>query len=81
MQGIGFEIERLVIKVLSDYLPVGRRKIESSSRLVEDLYVDSMSVVEIVMILNEAFGVELSAGAVSEWVTVADISRSVGDVG
>ncbi|CAI8937982.1 acyl carrier protein [Pseudomonas sp. IT-P253] len=78
MQNVDLEIERQVIKVLSDYFSVGRRKIESSSRLVEDLYMDSMSVVEIVMALNEAFGVELPAEEVAGWRTVADICYLVG---
>jgi acyl carrier protein len=71
------QIESQVIKVLSEYFPVGRRKIERASRLVEDLYVDSMSLVEIVMALNESFAIELPQAQVSEWKTVEDICRSV----
>lgn len=68
-----FDIESRVIKVLSDYFTVGRRRIDCGSRLVEDLYVDSMSLVEIVMALNEAFQVEMPATGVAQWRTVADI--------
>lgn len=71
------DIEFQVIKVLSDYFSVGRRKVESSLRLVEDLYVDSMSLVEIVMALNEEFEVDLLAAEVSDWRTVLDICHSV----
>ncbi|WP_095051960.1 acyl carrier protein [Pseudomonas sp. Irchel s3b2] len=67
------EVECQVIKVLSDYFSVDRRKVEVDSRLVEDLYVDSMSLVEVVMALNEVFGVELPEGGVAEWKTVRDI--------
>lgn len=73
MQCGSFEVERQVIKVLSIYVQMGRRPIEADSRLVEDLYVDSMSVVEIVMALNEVFGVELPQQGVAKWRTVADI--------
>lgn len=76
-QVVDVEIERQVIRILSDYFPVGRRKIESESRLVEDLYVDSMSIVEIVMALNESFAIELPESAVSEWRIVGDICCSV----
>lgn len=71
------QIEYEVIKMLSNYFSVGRRKIESNSRLVEDLYVDSMSVVEIVMALNEAFGIELDEVEVGRWKFVGDICWSV----
>lgn len=69
--------ERQVKNVLSAYFAQGRRIIESDSRLVEDLYVDSMGMVEIVMALNQAFGVELAEAAVAQWKTVGDICRSV----
>jgi acyl carrier protein len=77
MQSSDLEVERQVIQILSDYFPVGRGVIEASSRLVEDLYVDSMNVVEIVMALNEAFDVELPAAGVAEWRAVEDICRLV----
>lgn len=77
MRSSDLEIECQVIKTLSDYLSVGHGAIKTSSRLVEDLYFDSMSIIEVVMMLNETFGAELPAVAVSEWNTVADIRNSV----
>jgi acyl carrier protein len=77
MQSDEVEIEPKVIKVLSDYFSVGRRTIGSSSRLVKDLYVDSMDVVEVVMMLNEIFDVELPQSGVAGWRSVADIVSSV----
>ncbi|MGJ7515646.1 phosphopantetheine-binding protein [Pseudomonas baetica] len=70
-------VENQVIKVLMDYFPADRRKIEAASRLVEDLYVDSISLVEIVMALNETFGIELPESGVRGWGTVKDICDSV----
>lgn len=67
------DLERQVIQMLSGYLQVDRRTIKADSRLVEDLCVDSLGVVEIVMSVNEAFGVDLPAAAVKEWRTVGDI--------
>ncbi|WP_223532544.1 acyl carrier protein [Pseudomonas sp. GL-RE-20] len=67
------DLERQVIQVLSGYLQVDRRTIESDSRLVEDLCVDSVGVVEIVMSINEAFGIDLPDADVTEWRTVGDI--------
>ncbi|WP_160105133.1 phosphopantetheine-binding protein [Pseudomonas izuensis] len=71
------EVECQVIKVLSDYFPAVRWKIELGSRLVEDLCVDSISLVEIVMSLNDSFGIELPEVGVEEWRSVLDIYVSV----
>lgn len=71
------EIECRVVKVLSDHFPLGQRKVEICSSLVQDLYLDSMSLVEVVMALNETFGIELPETEVREWRSVVDIVRSV----
>jgi len=73
------ELERKVSKVLSDYFNSSYRKVEVDSRLVEDLYIDSIGMVEIVMALNEYFGVELPEAGVEEWKTVKDICNSIGE--
>ena len=72
-----FDVVSQVIKVLSDHFPVGRREITLTSRLVEDLYVDSISLVEIVMALNETFGIEFPEDRVGLWRTVEDVCESV----
>ncbi|VVO81026.1 acyl carrier protein [Pseudomonas fluorescens] len=70
-------LEHQVKKVLSDYFSVSWTTIEIHSRLVEDLYVDSVGVVEIVMALNEAFGIDLPEEGVEQWKTVGDICELV----
>lgn len=67
------DLERQVIKLLSSCFSVGRRTIDIESRLVEDLYVDSVGMVETVMALNETFGIELPEEGVEMWKTVGDI--------
>lgn len=76
-QSTKLEIECRVIAVLSDHFSSGQRNIDIDSRLVEDLYIDSMSLVEVVMALNEMFGVELPTKDIREWNTVACIVYSV----
>ncbi len=71
------DLERQVIQVVSVYLRVDRQTIRSDSRLVEDLCVDSVGVVEIVMSINEAFGIDLADVDVAQWRTVGDICRLV----
>ncbi|MBZ9781925.1 acyl carrier protein [Pseudomonas sp. REP124] len=71
------EIENQVIRVLSDYFKSTRRNITPDSRLIEDLYIDSMSLVELVMALNEFFAIELPEDEVAHWKTVRDICTSI----
>ncbi|WP_024618097.1 acyl carrier protein [Pseudomonas kilonensis] len=72
------KIEQAVVKILSDSLAQTDRLIEDDSRLVEDLYVDSIVLVEVVMELNKNFGVELPESEIAGWKTVRDICCSLG---
>ncbi|WP_366397257.1 acyl carrier protein [Pseudomonas kilonensis] len=66
------DVERQIIEVLSVFFS-GHYKIELDYRLVEDLHVDSLEVVEIVMVLNERLCIELTGEMVAKWETVRDI--------
>lgn len=71
------EIQSQVVTILRGFCPVWCREIESESRLVEDLYVDSMGLVEIVLALNEKFEVDLPDADVELCSTVGDVCRLV----
>ncbi|AMB87996.1 acyl carrier protein [Pseudomonas agarici] len=71
-------IEQQVMVLLADYFQLERRKILFELRLIEDLYVDSMHIVEMAVLLNEAFDIELPEPGVARWRTVADVCRLVG---
>ncbi len=71
-------IEQQVMVLLANYFQVERRKILFDSRLIEDLYVDSINIVELAILLNEAFDIELPEPGVARWRTVADVCRLVG---
>ncbi|WP_092166701.1 acyl carrier protein [Pseudomonas sp. NFACC37-1] len=73
-------VEFEVIKVLSDYFLMDRKKIGCQSRLVEDLNVDSVDIVEIIILMDEVFDVELISGRIERWSTVGDIVDSVLEV-
>jgi acyl carrier protein len=73
MNEVDVGVESRVIEIVSGYLVGVRRGVECSSRLVEDLYIDSVGVVEIVMALNEAFGIDLPDAEISKWRTVEDM--------
>ncbi|WP_212796862.1 phosphopantetheine-binding protein [Pseudomonas sp. St316] len=69
-------VEFQIIKLLSGYFSASR-SISGCSRLVEDLCADSVDVVEIVMMIDETFNVELSSRQVAQWRSVADIVNSL----
>lgn len=71
------DIECRAIKALMDYFRSDHRKVELDSRLVEDLGVDSISLVEIILELNDAFDIELDGEDVAQWRTVDDICCSI----
>lgn len=70
-----------VVEVLARYLSSVGRGIGADSRLVEDLYMDSIAMVEVVMNLNEEFGIEIAEVMVGEWRTVQDVCESIGCCG
>ncbi|AXP02282.1 phosphopantetheine-binding protein [Pseudomonas bijieensis] len=72
-----FESIHAIIKSLVVGMPLRGRVIGGGSRLVEDLSIDSMSLVELVLELNNAFGIELSEAEVEEWRTMQDVVDSV----
>ncbi|MGN8273836.1 phosphopantetheine-binding protein [Pseudomonas sp. SMN5] len=71
------EVEREIIEILSGSLMQSDRLIGPDSQLVEDLYVDSIVLIEMVLELNERFGIEIFEGEVAEWRTVREICSSV----
>ena len=77
VKGGELDVEFEVVKILSKYLSVCHARIESNSRLVDALYLDSIGIVEVVMMINEEFSVELPEAEVAEWQIVRDISVSV----
>ncbi|WP_445261734.1 phosphopantetheine-binding protein [Pseudomonas sp. RL_5y_Pfl2_73] len=65
------------MKLLSDYFLSERQNISRNSRLIEDLSADSVDIVELVMIFEGAFNIELSSGQIAGWRTVSDIVNTV----
>lgn len=60
-------------KLLADQLNMAPEKITLESRLLEDLGADSLDFVEMLMTLEDEFGVTISDEEAKELKTVADI--------
>jgi len=71
------DVKQRVIKILSGCFQSGRTKVLMESRLVEDLRVDSIDLVEIVMALNDEFGIDLPESDVQSWSVVEDVYNLV----
>ncbi|WP_139235999.1 acyl carrier protein [Pseudomonas sp. NFACC24-1] len=66
-------VETEVIRLLSGYFSTVPRSLSGNSRLVEDLNFDSVDLVEVVMLVEGVFKVELSADEIERWRFVSDI--------
>jgi acyl carrier protein len=70
-------IEERVTKLVADQFEVPVEKITLSSLFVEDLKADSLSVVELVLAVEEAFGLEIPDEHAEKIKTVGDVVNYV----
>ncbi|WP_158300782.1 acyl carrier protein [Chromobacterium sp. ATCC 53434] len=70
-------LERQVVAVMACCLSVEECKLEPQARLVDDLYADSLELLDMVMALNDAFGIEIGVDDIAGIRTVADVCAVV----
>jgi acyl carrier protein len=61
------QIKEIVIQVISEQLGIKESKIKLTSKLQNDLHMDSLDSVEIIMALEEHFDVEISEELVDDY--------------
>jgi acyl carrier protein len=66
------EIEERVKKIIVDQLGVNATEVTLEASFVEDLGADSLDTVELVMALEEEFGIEIPDEQAEKIVTVKD---------
>jgi len=66
-------IEDRVKKIVCEQLGVKEEEVKSSSSFVEDLGADSLDTVELVMALEEEFGIEIPDKDAEKIKTVNDV--------
>jgi acyl carrier protein len=64
------EIEQTVNSFLVDDLEIDAAKLQSQARLREDLGIDSLDVVDIVVLVKEHFGFKMKTEEMTEVVTL-----------
>ncbi len=63
--------------MVAEQLGVEAAEVTKDASIFDDLGADSLDVVELVMILEEAFDIEVPDDAVEEMRTIGDIQRFV----
>jgi acyl carrier protein len=66
------EMEARLKKIVAEQLGVDENKIVPSARFTDDLNADSLDLVEMIMSLEEEFGVEIPDEAAEQILTVGD---------
>ena len=62
-----------VVKVVADQLGVKEEEVKPHAKFVEDLGADSLDTVELVMALEEEFGIEIPDEDAEKAKTVGDV--------
>lgn len=64
------EIETKVYSIISEQLGIPKSNITNTSRFVDDLGGDSLDTVEMMLTLEDEFGIEIPEEAAEDFVTV-----------
>lgn len=70
-------VEEKVKSLIASQLNIPVEKVENSSRLVEDLGADSLDIVEMLMTLEEEFGISIPDEETANMKTVAEIVKVI----
>lgn len=69
--------EQEVIDIVVEQLGVDRDDVSSEKSFVEDLNADSLDLTELIMTLEERFGIEISEEDAAKLKTVGDVVRYI----
>ena len=71
------EIEETVLRTIAETMNVAPERVKPETSFVDDLDADSVAMVDVLMALEDAFGVELVDKYKQEIKTVADVIDGV----
>lgn len=69
-----------IIALIANQLNLPLERVNENSLIVEDLGADSLDIVELLMTLEEEYGVTLSDEQASKIKTVNDIVKTISDL-
>ncbi|MDE1716048.1 acyl carrier protein [Chromobacterium amazonense] len=70
-------IEQSVLALMTEHLSVRPEQLEPDAQLVDQLYLDSLDLMDLLLTLNDAFDIELGVEDLVSINTVADVCRVV----
>ena len=70
------ELERLT-SAIADVLDIDQSTITADSKFVDDLGADSLDILEIVMGIEDEFGIKVPTDATADIVTVGDAFEAI----
>ncbi len=66
-------VQEMVREILLDFLKVDEKKVNLNAQFLHDFGCDSLDSIELIVELEESFGVKISDDEASELVTVGDV--------
>ena len=72
-------IEQKVKDIIVEQLGVNADQVISDAKFIEDLGADSLDTVELIMALEEEFGIEVPDEEAEKLVSVGDVTRYIED--
>lgn len=69
------EVQDKVIKIVSEATKVDTANIKSDTNFVDDLNLDSLDMVEMMMKMEEEFGVEIPEDKTEDLKTIGDVTN------
>lgn len=73
------EVKERIINLLCDKLGFDRFEVSEEKNFITDLGADSLDMAEIIMGIEEEFGLKIDDNEISEVKTVGDLIRKVED--
>jgi acyl carrier protein len=67
-------IEQRIVRVIAGLIGVEESAVENATSLTPDLGLDSLDHIEIVMVLEDEFGIEIPDEDAQKWRSVSDIA-------
>ena len=64
-----------VTKVLRDQLKLGDAEIRADSRIKEDLGADSLDILQLLMTIEETYGIRIPDESLADFKTVGDVAQ------
>ena len=66
-----------IVQVIAESLKIKESDIKLESKFMDDLGADSLDTVELVMVLEEEFGIDIPEEDAEELITVGDVIKYV----